>query len=566
MIYEIPFSTCPRWRRPLHTRGMLLPTLYEDTLLFGICVFIAFAFRPRKSDSNLLPHAPARSPRNTTRSTPNQEAMEKDIFGRCTSPPYFVRCKPASDLSALGSGLPGPSSDGSKVSLISLPIEIKIMIVEQLVSPNERMRGLSIIRRSVLSAHLTREIILSHARSLSVDRGLRHVADRILFARLALGAMRPMQVQHHLSLLEDPLSSRLRNYTTTVSLSLVFAWRRQHYWEEWDEGASRLECSRKDDATASILRLLTGLLQIEIDFPPFYPVRQRETWQWWPKTVAALDELGRAADGTSRPFIRALALHAIRPPMDALLGQILTACLPNLSALVLATSSDHIYKVNDADFVASWTSIQLYATNLATLVVSGVPVTAPNGSWACAQSLRSLDITAAPDLTPTLVYELICQLPALCTVTLRSIRLGFASTPPPKDGVGVSTYTRPSQGVVGSPTTAGSSLNTNTTRARNAISLRNIALSSLDIDFVAALSCFRTNALHLQEIHRSTTLLQLLKQSSAFVGLSRLTVGNEEEMAGPPFGWLDAKETEELKAICKERGWAYEDERFSGTK
>ena len=545
---------------------MLLPTVYKDTLLFGICVFIAFAFRPRKSDRNLLPHAPARSLRKTTRSTPNQEAMEKDIFGRCTSPPYFVRCKPASDLSALRSGLPGPTSDGSKLTLISLPIEIMIMIVELLVSPNERMKGLSIIRRSVLSAHLTREIILSHARSLSVDRGLRHVADTILFARLALGAMRPMQVQHHLSLLENPLSSRLRNHTTTVSLYLGFAWRGYHYWEEWDEEASRVECGRRDDATASVLRLLTGLRQIEIDFPPVYPVRQRETWQWWPKTVAALDELGRTADGTSRPFIRALALHAIRPPMDPLLGQILTAVLPNLSALVLATSSDRIYKVSDADFVASWTAIQLYATKLATLVVSGVPVTAPNGPWACAQSLRSVDITAAPALTPTLVRELICQLPALCNVTLRSIRLGFASTPPPIDGVGVSTYTQPSPGVVGSPTTPGSSLSANTTRARNTISLQNITLSSLDVDFVVALSCFRTNSLHLQVIHRSTTLLHLLKQSSTFVGLSRLTVGNEEEMAGPPFGWLGVNETEELKAICKERGWAYEDERFSGTK
>lgn len=418
--------------------------------------------------------------------------------------------------------------------------------------------------------HLPREIILSHTRSLSVDRGLRHVADTILFARLALGAMQSGQVKHHLYLLKHPLSSRLCNYTTTVSLSLLYF---QTFHSaislEWtqigEEEACRAECSLKDKATAFVLRLLTNLRQIEIDFSPFNYLRPRETWQWWPRTIAALKEIGSTADGASRPFVRALALHAIRPPMDSLLGQVLTAFLPNLSALVLATDSNYIYKVNSADFADSWTSIQRHATNLTTLVVSGVPVTAPDGPWACAQSLRSLDITAAPALTPTCVYELICQFPALRDVTLRSIRRTFASALPPRDGSDVSTSPQPPAGVVNSLTHPGSAVVANP-RPRNPISLQNLSLSSLDIDFVAALSSFGTTTLRLQAIHRSTTLLYLLKQPSAFVGLSRLIVGNEEEMVGGIFGWLGAKETDELKALCKERGWSFDDERFSGTK
>lgn len=327
-----------------------------------------------------------------------------------------------------------------------------------------------------------------------------------------------------------------------------------------------MECTQKDDATASVLRLLTTLLQIEVDFSPFSHVRRRDTWEWWPKTIAALEDLGRTADGTSRPFIRALALHALRPSMDPLLDQLLAAFLPNLSALVLATDSNYTYKAHKEDFVASWTSIQLYAANLTTLVVSGVPVPAAEWPWACAQSLRSLDITAAPALAPTLAYELICQLPALCTVTLRSIRLEFASTLPPRDGLDTSTCTRPPAGVVGSPTTPASSVDAHTRQPRNAISLHTLSLSSLDIDFVAALSPLGTNTLRLQMIHRSAALLPLLKQPRAFVGLSRLIVGNEEGMAGGIFGWLGAKETEELKAVCKERGWAFQDERFSGTR
>lgn len=382
-----------------------------------------------------------------------------------------------------------------------------------------------------------------------------------------------VEVQHHLSLLENPLSSRLCNYTTTVSLSFAF-------WTSspvWGEEPTYQMCSQKDEATASILRHLKNLSQIELDFLPFSSLRRTDGWQRWPKTIAALEEIGShssAADGTPRPFIRALALHAIRPPMDHLIGQILDALVPNLNALVLATDSNHIYKANNVDFVASWTSIQLYATDLATLVVSGVPLTMPNGSWACSQSLRSLDITSAPALTPTLAYELICQFPSLRNVTLRSIRLRLVSTLPPRDSSDVSTRTKLSAGGTGTGTitstgaTSDSSLNANTTvtRPRNPISLQNLSLSSLDIDFVGALSSLGTATLHLQVIHRSTTLLHLLKQPSAFLGLSRLVVGNEEGMMGRVYGWLGANETEELKTICKERGCTFEDERFSGTR
>ena len=331
-------------------------------------------------------------------------------------------------------------------------------------------------------------------------------------------------------------------------------------------------CGQKDKATASVLKLLTNLSQIELDFLSFSTPRRIDGWQWWPRTVATLEEIGRSADGTSRPFIRALALHAIRPSMDHLTGQILNALVPNVSALVLATDSNHIYKATDVDFVASWTSIQLYATSLATLVVSGVPVTAPNGSWACSRSLRSLDITAAPALTPMRAYELICQFPALRNVTLRSIRLRFGSTLPPRDNPDVSTRTNlptddiDNNSTGGTGTTSDSPLDANTPRPRNSISLQNLSLASLDIDFVAALSSLGTTTLHLHVVHRSTTLLHVLKQPSAFVGLRRLVVGNEEGVMGRVFGWLGAKETEELRAICKERGCTFEDERFSGTR
>ena len=379
------------------------------------------------------------------------------------------------------------------------------------------------------------------------------------------------EVQHHLSLLENPLSSRLRNYTTTVSLSLA-SWTSSPAWGE--EPTCQM-CGQKDEATASILQHLTNLSQIELDFLPFSTPRRTDGWQWWPKTVAALEEIGSrssAADGTPRHFIRALALHAIRPSMDYLIGQLLKALVPNLNALVLATDSNHIYKANNVDFVASWTSIQLYATDLTTLVVSGVPLTTPNGSWACSQSLRSLDISSAPALTPTIAYELICQFPALRNVTLRSIRLRLVSTLPPRDSSDASARTKLSTHGTGIVTGAGAtsdsslSANTTTTRPLNSISLQTLSLSSLDIDFVAALACLGTTTLHLQVIHRSKTLLHLLKQPSAFVGLSRLVVGNEEGMMGRVFGWLGAKETEELRTICKERGCTFEDERFSGTR
>ena len=380
--------------------------------------------------------------------------------------------------------------------------------------------------------------------------------------------MRLYEVHHHLILLENPLSSRLCNYTTTVSLSLA-ARIPSPIWEGEDESAIRLMCGQKDKATASILKLLTNLSQIELDFLSFSTPRRIDGWQWWPKTVATLEEIGRSADGTSRPFIRALALHAIRPSMDHLTGQILNALMPNVNALVLATDSNHVYKATDVDFVASWTSIQRYAANLATLVVSGVPVTAPNGSWACSQSLRNLDITSAPALTPALAYELICQFPALRNVTLRSIRLRFGSTLPPRDNPDVSTCTNLPTNVIGKSstgTTSDSPLDANTPRLRNSISLQNLSLASLDIDFVAALSSLGTTTLHLQVVHRSTSLLHVLKQPNAFVGLRRLVVGNEEGMMGRVFGWLGAKETEELRAICKERGCTFEDERFSGTR
>ena len=398
--------------------------------------------------------------------------------------------------------------------------------------------------------------------------------------------MSPDEVQHHLSLLENPLSSRLCNYTTTVSLSLA-SWTSSTTWEHENEDESPcLVCSQKDEATASILHRLTNLSQIELDFLSFRTPRQTEGWQWWPKTIATLEEIGRSrssSDGTARPFIRALALHAIRPSMDHLISQILNALMPNLNALVLATDSNHIYKADNVGFIASWTSIQRYATNLSTLVVSGVPLTAPNGSWACSQSLRTLDITSAPDLTPTFVYEFICQFPALRNVTLRSVRLRFGSTLPPRDRPDGSTRTNLSTGgtgtstgtgtgiVIGTGATSDSSFDANTTsttatRPRNPISLQSLSLSSVDIDFVAALSSLGTTTLHLQVIYRSTTLLHLLKQPSAFVGLSRLVVGNEEGMTGRVFGWLGAKETEELRAVCKERGCTFEDERFSGTR
>ena len=60
--------------------------------------------------------------------------------------------------------------------------------------------------------------------------------------------------------------------------------------------------------------------------------------------------------------------------------------------------------------------------------------------------------------------------------------------------------------------------------------------------------------------------MNLLKQPSAFINLSRMVVENEEGITGRVFGWLGAKETEELRAVCKERGCTFEDERFSGTR
>ena len=384
------------------------------------------------------------------------------------------------------------------------------------------------------------------------------------------------EVQHHLSLLENPLSSRLCNYTTTVSLSLA-SWASSATWEHEDEDESPCSvCSQKDEATASVLRRLTNLSQIELDFLSFRTPGRADGWQWWPKTITTLEEIGRSrssSGGTTRPFIRALALHAIRPSMDHLIGQILNALIPNLNALVLATDSNHIYKADNVGFVASWASIQRYATNLATLVVSGVPVNAPNGSWACSQSLRTLDITSAPDVTPTFAYEFICQFPALRNVILRSVRLRFGSTLPPRDIPDISSRTKLSTRGTGTGTNATSdspldanTTSTTTTRPRNPISLQNLSLSSVDIDFVAALSSLGTTTLHLQVIYRSATLLHLLKQPSAFVGLSHLVIENEDGMTGRVFGWLGAKETEELRAICKERGCTFEDERFSGTR
>ena len=475
-----------------------------------------------------------------------------------------------SDLNALATRLPGANPIGSTATLTTLPIEINITIIELLISPNERMKGLGLIRRLDTFLDL-RKIHLSRSNHFSVNRELRHVVDTILFARLALGAMSLDGVQHHLSLLENPLSSRLCNYTTTVSLSLA-SWTSSPFW---GDEPTRQMCSQKDEATASILQHLTNLAQIELDFLPFSSPRRIDGWQWWPKTIAALEEIRRhssAADNTPRPFIRALALHAIRPSMDHLIGQILNALVPNLNALVLATDSNHIYKANNVDFAASWTSIQQHATDLVTLVVSGVPLTTPNGSWACSQSLRSLDITSAPSLTPTLAYELICQFPSLRNVTLRSIRLRLVSTLPPRESSDIYTRTKSSTHGTGTGTgtgpTSDSSLNANTTttRPRNPISLQTLSLSSLDIDFVAALSFLGTTTLHLQVIHRSKTLLHILKQPSAFIGLSRLVVGNEEGMTGRVYGWLGANETEELRTICKERGCTFEDERFSGTR
>ena len=368
--------------------------------------------------------------------------------------------------------------------------------------------------------------------------------------------MSTAQVLHHLSLLKNPFSGRLRNYTTTVSISL-YCWQPSVWAGE--EGCYS-EDTQKDEATASILRLLTNLSQIEINFPPFSVRRWSEPWAAWAKTIAALEESGSAADGASRPFIRAIALHAIRPSMDPLLGRLLRAVAPNLNALVLPTDSNHIYKAKDADFAACWAAIHLHAANLATLVISGVPVTTPDGPWACAQSLRSLDIASPPGLTPKLAYELICQFPGLRNVALQSIRLRIASILPPRDAPYISTYT----GLpIGTPTTPEASVGAETMRTQSPISLQSLSLSSLDIDFVAALTSLGTTTLHLQVIHRSTTLLHLLKQPSAFVGLSRMVVGNEEGMQGGIFGWLGSEEMEELKAVCKERGCTFEDERFS---
>jgi hypothetical protein len=366
------------------------------------------------------------------------------------------------------------------------------------------------------------------------------------------------EIQHHLSLLENPLSSRLCRYTTTVALSLDY---RTRAYQHWEDDAAVVECSQKDEAAASILKLLVNLSQVELNFPPFDPRSKTETWQWWPQTTTVLGGLGRAAaavDGVPRPFIRALALHAVRPPMDHLIAQILAALAPNLSALVLATDANYIYKSRDADFGASWAAIQQHATQLATLVVSGVPVAAQDGPWACSRSLRSLDITSAPGLTPTLAHALICQFPSLRSVALRSIRLGFGAALPPRDPPGVSRGPAP-------PTAAASS-GVLATPPRNPVALQDLTLSSLDIDFVAALSALGTAALHLQDIHRSKTLLHILKQPRAFLGLGCMVVGNEGEMNRGIFGWLGAEETEELRAVCKERGCIFEDERFSRTR
>lgn len=456
---------------------------------------------------------------------------------------------------------------------MGLPIEIKITIIELLMSPNERMKGLGLSRRSVVFANLTREINHSLPRFLSVNRELRRVVDTILFARLPLGAMSVHEVQHHLSLLENPLSSRLCNYPTTVSLSLA-SWLMPRDWEGDTTGQAlcRQKGRQKDETTASILKLLTNLSQIELDILPFNPLGRFIKWQWWDETIAALEEIARAADGVSRPFIRALALHAIRPALDEIMAHMLGALVPNLNALVLATDSGYTYNAKDVDFVASWTAIRLRATNLATLVVSGVPVLTAIEPWACSQSLRSLDITSAPGLTPTLAHALICQFPALRSVTLRSIRLRFGSTFPPRDGPGVSPGTKMLPDLGGlriSPATtlAESSVdanaNTLTCPWNPPISLQTLSLSSLDIDFVAGLSSLGTATLHLQVIHRSTTLLHLLKRPNTFVGLCRLVVGNEDRMTRGVFGWLGPEQTEELRAICKERGCTFEDERFS---
>ena len=58
--------------------------------------------------------------------------------------------RPASDLNAFATSV----SDDPTITLTSLPIEITITIIELLMSPNERMKGLGLIRRSVSSLRL----------------------------------------------------------------------------------------------------------------------------------------------------------------------------------------------------------------------------------------------------------------------------------------------------------------------------------------------------------------------------------------------------------------------------
>ena len=224
--------------------------------------------------------------------------------------------------------------------------------------------------------------------------------------------------------------------------------------------------------------------------------------------------------------------------MDHPIDQIYNALMPNLNALVLATDSNHIFKADSVDFVASWTSIQRYTTNLAILIVSGVPLTAPNGSWVCSQSLRTLDITSAPGLTcmsssvnSSLSVMSLYGLPGLdlalhfhletvlmslhvqnCQLVALALAPSLALVRPRTPRRKYDDYYYHSSPQSQFPTTSLPFLSRYRFR-RHTIPPRN--------DHAPSSS-------HLSEYD----LVNLLKQPSTFIGLSQLVVGNEGGMTG----------------------------------
>jgi hypothetical protein len=84
-------------------------------------------------------------------------SVEQSVFGTLRADALLVwyEFQPALDLHALATAL--PKRDGHTGALFnSLPIEIKMTVIELLISPNERMRGLGFIRRSVVVLHTRR--------------------------------------------------------------------------------------------------------------------------------------------------------------------------------------------------------------------------------------------------------------------------------------------------------------------------------------------------------------------------------------------------------------------------